>query len=128
MKSAPEVTNVVAACNTEGRQERLDGMLQQLELCEKALQVGGRSCWGQGRPEGPDNMVPMLGLKAAGTQPLPTAAVSPTLPQDYLETKRRAFPRFYFVAPADLLDILAKAGCWLAGCWFAGLSLMHGTL
>jgi hypothetical protein len=28
--------------------------------------------------------------------------------QDYLETKRRAFPRFYVVAPADLLDILAR--------------------
>ena len=27
---------------------------------------------------------------------------------DYLEKKRIAFPRFYFVAPADLLDILAK--------------------
>jgi hypothetical protein len=30
--------------------------------------------------------------------------------QDYLETKRISFPRFYFVAPADLLDILSKAG------------------
>lgn len=40
-------------------------MLEQLEMCEKAL-------------------------------------------QDYLETKRIAFPRFYFVAPADLLDILSK--------------------
>lgn len=30
------------------------------------------------------------------------------LVQDYLETKRVAFPRFYFVAPADLLDILSK--------------------
>ena len=28
--------------------------------------------------------------------------------QDYLETKRVAFPRFYFVAPAELLDILSK--------------------
>lgn len=28
--------------------------------------------------------------------------------QDYLETKRTAFPRFYFVAPTDLLDILSK--------------------
>eukprot|EP00741_Cyanophora_paradoxa_P005992 tig00000955_g5810.t1 len=27
---------------------------------------------------------------------------------DYLETKRIAFPRFYFVAPADLVDILSK--------------------
>eukprot|EP00951_Prasinocladus_malaysianus_P030101 scaffold281563_cov46-Prasinocladus_malaysianus.AAC.3 len=65
MRSAPDTTNVVEACNMEGRQERLDNLLAQLELCEKAL-------------------------------------------QDYLETKRVAFPRFYFVAPADLLDILSK--------------------
>lgn len=30
------------------------------------------------------------------------------LSQDYLETKRLACPRFYFVAVADLLDILAN--------------------
>ncbi|GBF97683.1 flagellar outer dynein arm heavy chain beta [Raphidocelis subcapitata] len=65
MRTAVDVTNVVEAANMDGRQERLEGMLVQLESCEKAL-------------------------------------------QDYLETKRIAFPRFYFVAPADLLDILSK--------------------
>lgn len=65
MRNAPDVTNCVEACNFDGRQERLENLLGQLELCEKAL-------------------------------------------QDYLETKRIAFPRFYFVAPADLLDILSK--------------------
>jgi dynein heavy chain len=67
MRTACDITNVVEACNLEGRQERLENMLTQLEQCEKAL-------------------------------------------QDYLETKRIAFPRFYFVAPADLLDILSKGG------------------
>lgn len=45
MKGAPDTPNVVAACNMDGRHERLEGMLQQLEMCEKALQasqlVGG---------------------------------------------------------------------------------------
>lgn len=59
MRSAPDITNVVEACNLDGRQESLENMLSQLELCEKAL-------------------------------------------QDYLETKRIAFPRFYFVAPAGM--------------------------
>lgn len=43
MRTATDVTNVVEACNMEGRQERLDGMLAQLESCEKALQVHARA-------------------------------------------------------------------------------------
>ena len=39
MREAPSVLNVVEACTLSGRQERLDALLQQLELCEKALQV-----------------------------------------------------------------------------------------
>ena len=65
MRDAPDITNVVEACNVDDRLENLERMLGLLEMCEKAL-------------------------------------------QDYLETKRIAFPRFYFVAPSDLLDILSK--------------------
>lgn len=59
------IPNVVKATNKAGLYERLDGVLNELTLCEKAL-------------------------------------------SDYLETKRLAFPRFYFVSSADLLDILSN--------------------
>lgn len=51
MRGAPDITNVVDACNMDGRQERLENMLSMLEMCEKALQVrrGARS--GVGVPE-----------------------------------------------------------------------------
>lgn len=57
--------NVVKATNKPGLYERLESILNDLTLCEKAL-------------------------------------------NDYLETKRLAFPRFYFVSSADLLDILSN--------------------
>lgn len=57
--------NVITATNKEGMFEKLDVLLRQLGLCEKAL-------------------------------------------NDYLETKRLAYPRFYFVSSADLLDILSN--------------------
>ena len=65
MKEAVNEVNAVLACNVDGRLERIEGMLANLEKCEKSL-------------------------------------------ADYLETKRVAYPRFYFVASADLLDILSK--------------------
>ena len=57
--------NVIKATNKPGLYEKLDNLLKQLVLCEKAL-------------------------------------------NDYLETKRLAYPRFYFVSSADLLDILSN--------------------
>ncbi|XP_076257481.1 dynein beta chain, ciliary-like [Rhynchophorus ferrugineus] len=57
--------NIIKATNKPGLQEKLEGLLKDLTLCEKAL-------------------------------------------NDYLETKRLAFPRFYFVSAADLLDILSN--------------------
>ena len=58
--------------------------------------------------------------------PLPTSTTTSPLPpppvlHDYLVTQRMAIPRFYFVAPADLLDILSKGSNpqaivrWVAG-------------
>lgn len=39
MKKAPDVPNVVQASSLENRQNKLDTLLEQLEICEKALQV-----------------------------------------------------------------------------------------
>lgn len=60
-----KIPNIVKATNRPGLYEKLEGILSDLTLCEKAL-------------------------------------------NDYLETKRLAFPRFYFVSSADLLDILSN--------------------
>jgi dynein heavy chain len=60
-----ENLTVIEATNKHGLFDKLDALLKQLVLCEKAL-------------------------------------------NDYLETKRLAYPRFYFVSSADLLDILSN--------------------
>ncbi|KAB0805217.1 hypothetical protein PPYR_02187 [Photinus pyralis] len=59
-----KVMNVIRSTNKPGLVARLERILADLVLCEKAL-------------------------------------------NDYLETKRLAFPRFYFVSSSDLLDILS---------------------
>ena len=58
--SAKNTPNVIEACSTDKRSERLQTMKTGLELCEKSL-------------------------------------------FQYLETKRIAFPRFYFLSNAALL-------------------------
>ena len=127
MRAAPAVTNVVAACSVERRQERLEGMLAQ--VC-----VG---VCGRGEPTHVNAWCRLTHARRV-TLPCPPSLPLPPPPQlelcekalqDDLETKRMAFPRFYFVAPADLLDILShgsdpqailrRARRWAWGVWGA---------
>jgi dynein heavy chain, axonemal len=118
MRGAPDITNVVEACNLEGRQERLENMLSQLEMCEKALQDYLEVCTGAlGGSAGAVRFV--FAVFGASRWRLrfcePSCIDRSTCLRTHthkrsflLQTKRIAFPRFYFVAPADLLDILSK--------------------
>ncbi|CAH2045643.1 unnamed protein product, partial [Iphiclides podalirius] len=65
LKDIGTTPNVVEATNKPGLLDKLETLMSDLNLCEKAL-------------------------------------------NDYLETKRLAYPRFYFVSSADLLDILSN--------------------
>ena len=117
MREAPNVTNVVETCTLAGRQERLDALLEQLELCEKALQVpvpldmcirflSALFFWKCQPAASPDHK--HTELRCSCTCYSKEREEDASVAQDYLETKRIAFPRFYFVAPADLIDILSK--------------------
>jgi hypothetical protein len=117
--------NCVACCNREGLLKHLEAQQGELELCEKALQVGGArgglgglGCMHVGmEPAARPSLASSFKSHSTTHPHMPTRlpAILPAWPlplpaclQDYLETKRMAFPRFYFVAPADLLDILSK--------------------
>lgn len=47
MREAPRIKNVVDACMVPRRAERLDALLEQLEQCQKALQVHPCHCTAQ---------------------------------------------------------------------------------
>jgi dynein heavy chain len=64
MANAKNTPNVIEACSTNNRSERLQTQKVGLEMCEKSL-------------------------------------------FQYLETKRKSFPRFYFLSNAALLDLLS---------------------
>jgi dynein heavy chain len=64
-KAAITETNVVRACNEDGRVELLTDMMKSLEMCQKSL-------------------------------------------NEYLDMKKKIYPRFYFVSTTALLDILSN--------------------
>ena len=130
--------NCVACCNREGLLKHLEAQQGELELCEKVRRWGGGGgggllgwrSWMEGSAGRALCRGSASGLSAAAkklpptvnaprriivsfSEPawLPPLLSPPPLLQalaDYIEAKRRAFPRFYFVSTADLLDILSN--------------------
>jgi len=84
MRTAPETPLVLDACAP----------------CSSSGGSGGAA--GGGATSAADGRAERLAAQLAALEGIEKSLAS------YLETKRAAFPRFYFVAPADLLDILSK--------------------
>ena len=90
MNEASQNAKVVEACCTEGREELLKQLHDHIELCEKSLNGLFGLCFNYFCLERNIN------------------GAAFTFVSDYLEQKKKSFPRFYFVSNQALLDILSN--------------------
>jgi dynein heavy chain len=106
-----QTQNCVASCSKEGLLKFLEKQQSELEV-RKLLhsQLQKHACMSQCSRS--LSASPGLPISAAtnfqGVLRCDLAQVCEKALADYMESKRRAFPRFYFVSTADLLDILSN--------------------
>ena len=101
-----QTQNCVACCSREGLLKFLEKQQSELEVC--CLCWSKQVCWhGRTYSYAMDNgrLCSVRHTEAVGTE---CVQVCEKALADYMESKRRSFPRFYFVSTADLLDILSN--------------------
>lgn len=111
--------NVVEACHYEGREDLLVKLRDSIESCEKAL---------GGKPQCRCNF--SVAADPGSTHENSCVFMMAGFDPDYLEQKKKAFARFYFVSNQALLDILAngtdplKVSYYLGDC-FDGIQTLN---